>query len=45
MASVDGYSLATDLKISRPERNLYRFDTFRAEWEDEAARYASTWDK
>ncbi|EEY69114.1 uncharacterized protein PITG_05299 [Phytophthora infestans T30-4] len=38
-------SLATDLKISRPERNLYRFDTFRAEWEDEAARYPSTWDK
>ncbi|GMF26584.1 unnamed protein product [Phytophthora lilii] len=45
MASTDGYSLATDLKISRPERNLYRFDTFRAEWEDEAARYPSTWDK
>jgi hypothetical protein len=45
MASADGYALATDLKISRPERNLYRFDTFRAEWEDEAARYPSTWDK
>ncbi|KAG6973771.1 hypothetical protein JG688_00003373 [Phytophthora aleatoria] len=45
LAGADGYSLATDLKISRPERNLYRFDTFRAEWEDEAARYPSTWDK
>ncbi|KAE9320548.1 hypothetical protein PF008_g18007 [Phytophthora fragariae] len=45
MASTDGYTLATDLKISRVERHLYRFDTFRAEWEDEAARYASTWDK
>ncbi|KAG7378238.1 hypothetical protein PHYPSEUDO_010392 [Phytophthora pseudosyringae] len=45
IVSTDGYSLATDLKISRPERNLYRFDTFRAEWEDEAARYPSTWDK
>ncbi|KAH7479975.1 Protogenin B [Phytophthora ramorum] len=45
MVSTDSYSLATDLKISRPERNLYRFDTFRAEWEDEAARYPSTWDK
>ncbi|ETL84762.1 hypothetical protein L917_15528 [Phytophthora nicotianae] len=45
LIGVDGYTLATDLKISRPERNLYRFDTFRAEWEDEAARYPSTWDK
>ncbi|KAI9990171.1 hypothetical protein PInf_020597 [Phytophthora infestans] len=45
LVGTGGYSLATDLKISRPERNLYRFDTFRAEWEDEAARYPSTWDK
>ncbi|RLN87531.1 hypothetical protein BBJ28_00021192, partial [Nothophytophthora sp. Chile5] len=40
-----GYALAADLKISRRERSLYRFDTFRAEWEDEAARYPSTWEK
>ncbi|KAL3657919.1 hypothetical protein V7S43_017118 [Phytophthora oleae] len=45
MASADGYMLSADLKITRPERNLYRFDTFRTEWEDEAARYPSTWDK
>ncbi|CEG35159.1 protein tyrosine receptor type [Plasmopara halstedii] len=44
-ASVDSFSLAPDLKISRRERNLYRFDTFRAKWEDEAARYPGSWDK
>ncbi|KAG2528404.1 hypothetical protein JM16_002818 [Phytophthora kernoviae] len=45
LATSGGYALATDLKISRPEKNLYRFDTFRAEWEDESARYPSTWDR
>jgi hypothetical protein len=40
-----GYVLATDLKIARKERSLYRYDTFRKEWQDEQARHPSTWEK
>lgn len=40
-----GYTLAMDLKISRKERSLYRYDTFRKQWQDERARHPSTWDK
>lgn len=40
-----GYTLATDLKISRKEKSLYRYDTFRKEWQDEHARHPSTWEK
>lgn len=40
-----GYILATDLKISRKEKSLYRYDTFRKEWQDEHARHPSTWEK
>lgn len=40
-----GHALAADLKISRREKSLYRFDTFRKEWLDERARLESTWDQ
>lgn len=40
-----GYTLAPDLKFSRKERSLYRYDTFRKQWQDENARHPSTWDK
>jgi Ca2+-binding EF-hand superfamily protein len=40
-----GHALATDLKISRREKSLYRFDTFRKQWVDERARLASSWDQ
>lgn len=39
------YALAPDLKIARKETSLYRYDTFRKEWQDELARHASTWEK
>lgn len=39
-----GHVLAADLKISRREKSLYRFDTFRKEWVDERARLADSWD-
>ncbi|TMW64410.1 hypothetical protein Poli38472_013032 [Pythium oligandrum] len=38
-------ALATDLKIARRERSLYRYDVFRREWQDERARSPQTWDK
>ncbi|TYZ58097.1 hypothetical protein PybrP1_006689 [[Pythium] brassicae (nom. inval.)] len=37
-------ALTPDLKISRKEKSLYRYDTFRKEWQDELARHASTWE-
>lgn len=44
-AASASYALVADLKISRKERSLYRFDTFRKEWADERARHASTWER
>ncbi|DAZ96822.1 TPA: hypothetical protein N0F65_007083 [Lagenidium giganteum] len=39
------YALPTDSKISRKERSIYRFETFRTEWQDERARHPSSWDQ